>query len=106
MVNHTHCKRNRLPRDGGCSSPHFGRSPGATKKMLRKPADSSIPSDWYPEKSCAAAIIERKLTKQATTIPLGQTFSVSSTAPATPTQQSASSARGPLPSQRSVGAYQ
>jgi hypothetical protein len=37
---------NKLNLDGGSGAPSPGRIPRGAKKIDRKPASSSIPSDW------------------------------------------------------------
>src|SRR4051794_25174065 len=106
MRNHSHCRRKRLARDGGECSPQRGRNPEGAKNMDINPASSSIPSDWYPEKSWAALTNERKHRKQITSIPRGQILKTSSSEAIIPTMQSASSILGPLETHNKVGANQ
>ena len=42
--------------------------PRGAKKTESNPASSSIPSDWYEEKSCAAATNERKKTVHSSVV--------------------------------------
>lgn len=70
------------------------------------PASSSIPSDWYAEKSCAALTKERKHTKQIASIPRGQKFNTSSTDAIMPAQQIPVSICELRENHRSVGTYQ
>ena len=65
-----------------------------------------MPSDWYPEKSWAAAIKERKQTKQTISMARGQKFKTKSREAIIPTQHNAMSIPDPLESQSSEGAYQ
>src|SRR5437660_1641153 len=106
MRSHSHCRRNKLAREGGCSLPSLGRSPGGTKNREMNPASSSMPSDWYEEKSPAAATNDRKQTKQTTNIARGQRFNTSPTDAIIPIQHRATSMCEPLEIQSSVGAYQ
>src|SRR2546422_47588 len=104
MRNHSHCSRNRLAREGGRAAPQPGRNPSGAKKSAMKPASSSMPSDWYPEKSSAALTNERKHAKQITSIPRGQTSKTSSREAAIPIQHKAVNIREPLENHSSVGA--
>src|SRR5216684_5902571 len=106
MRKHSHTSKNQLAREGGLASPHPGRNPRGAKKIEMNPASSSIPSDWYAEKSCAALTNERKHTRQTTSIPRGQRFKTSSTDAIMPTQQSPVSMCELLENHSSVGAYQ
>src|SRR5438067_9997067 len=106
MRNHSQTRRKRASREGGSPSPSPGRKPPGAKKMERKPASRSIPSDWYEEKSCAAATKERKRTVQMAQVPRGQMLSVSRKEAARPAQTSAERASFELPSQSSDGACQ
>ncbi len=74
--------------------------------MAINPASSSIPSDWYAEKSCAALTKERKHTKQTASIPRGQKFKTSNTDAIMPAQQIPVSICAVLENHSSVGAYQ
>src|SRR5207244_11906121 len=105
---HTHYpnRKHHLARKGGLGSPSRGpNTPGAKNKEIN-PASSSIPSDWYPEKSCAALTNERKHAKQIASIPRGHKSNTSSSDAIIPTQQIAVSMCRPLESHSSVGAYQ
>ena len=95
-----------LAREGGLASPSLGRNPRGAKNKEINPASSSIPSDWYPEKSCAALTKERKHAKQIASIPRGHKFNTSSTDAIIPTQQIPVSMCRPLENHSSVGAYQ
>src|SRR5262252_5126679 len=106
MENHNSSSRNTLAREGGPVSPSPGRAPAGARKKQRKPAASSIPSDWYPEKSSAAATNERKRTKHSANVARGQRFRISRIDASMPSQHSAPRAWEPFASQASVGAYQ
>src|ERR1700733_8519573 len=106
MRNHSHCNRNRLARDGGCRSLQPGRNPGGAKNSAMNPASSSMPSDWYPEKSCAALTKERKQRKQINNVQRGQMLRNTNSDASIPTQQSANRACGLDENQSSVGANQ
>src|SRR6185503_13218994 len=86
MRNHSQSSRKRLARDGGCDAPNRGRNPGGAKKSEMKPASSSIPSDWYDAKSCAAAMKERKHTKQTNRAARGQRLNTTAIDATTPSQ--------------------
>src|ERR1051325_96106 len=87
MRNHSQRSRKRLAREGGFTAPNLGRNPAGAKKSEMKPASSSIPSDWYEAKSCAAAMNERKHTKQINKAPRGHRFSTTTTEATNPSQQ-------------------
>src|ERR1700728_2896695 len=106
MRNHSHCKRNRLAREGGDGRPRPGRNPEGAKKSAMKPASSSMPSDWYPEKSCAALTNDRKHTKHTASIPRGHALMTNSRDAIMPTQHRAVNIYGPLESQSSGGVNQ
>src|ERR1700751_6121368 len=72
MRNHSHCSSHRLRRMGGCAAPRPGRSPGGAKNMEMNPASSSMPSDWYEEKSPAALTNARKQSQQTSRLARGQ----------------------------------
>ena len=74
--------------------------------MATNPASSSIPSDWYPEKSCAAAAKERKSTTQSAQVRRGHRLRVKRIEQTSPAHTSARSAPSPLESQSKVGAAQ
>src|SRR5215213_6370621 len=97
---------NRLSADGGLAAPSLGRMPRGAKKNEMKPASSSIPSDWYDEKSCRAATHDRKSTVHTATIARGHTLPTSSSDDAIPATITTVSAALPEPSQNIVGAYQ
>src|SRR5678816_2745035 len=96
----------RLNADGGVLAPSFGRTPRGAKKIERNPASSSIPSDWYDEKSCSAAIHERKRTVHSATLSFGQTFATSAREQSTPAATTTVSAVSPALIHNNVGAYQ
>ena len=106
MRKHSHNNRNQLIREGGLASPRPGRNPRGAKNREMNPASSSIPSDWYAEKSCAALTNERKHTKQTTSIPRGHKFKTNSTDASIPAQQIPVIMCRLLENQSSVGAYQ
>src|SRR3954452_18240801 len=106
MRNHSHRSMNRLKGDGGSAAPSPGRMPRGAKKHEMKPASSSIPSDWYDEKSCSAATHDRKSSVAAATAIRGQTLATSRSDATMPAPTTSVSARSPEPSQSSVGAYQ
>ena len=56
------------------AAPSPGRRPRGAKKMETKPAWSSMPSDWYDEKSCTTAMHDRKSSVATATTSLGQTL--------------------------------
>src|SRR3954462_4035565 len=105
MRSHSHCRRNKLAREGGCPPPNPGRIPGGAKNKHMNPASSSMPSDWYEEKSAAAAMNERKQTKQTTNMPRGQMLKTNSAAAIIPTQHKLISMPDPLEIQSAEGAY-
>src|SRR5678810_1386648 len=78
MRNHSHRSMNRLARDGGLLAPSFGRKPRGAKKIERNPASSSIPSDWYDEKSWSAAMHDRKSSVHNATVSFGAMLPTSS----------------------------
>ena len=88
------------------SPPEARRNPGGAKNRQINPASSSIPSDWYPEKSCAALTNERNATKQMSSVTRGQMFSTRRIEAAIPAQHNISSERSLLPIQSIVGANQ
>src|SRR5579863_6653903 len=106
MRNHSHCSKNRLAREGGLASPSPGRSPGGAKNKAMNPASSNMPSDWYPEKSCAAATNERKHTKQIRSDARGHKFTTTKIDATIPTHTKAINARSLAPIQSKVGANQ
>src|SRR4051812_19930156 len=106
MRNHSQTRRKRASREGGWISPSPGRRPPGAKNKERKPASRSIPSDWYEEKSCAAATKERKRMVQIAQAPRGQTLSVSRMEAARPTATRSESAVCEVPSQSSDGTCQ
>src|SRR4051794_20864515 len=106
MRNHSHCSRNKLARDGREFNPSPGQNPRGAKNNEINPASSSIPSDWYPEKSCAALTNEMKQAKQTTSIPRGQTFATTSKDASMPIQHKLTSMCVPAEIHKSVGANQ
>src|SRR5438270_13897180 len=106
MRNHSQRRRKRASREGGDGAPSPGHRPRGAKKTEMNPASSSIPSDWYEEKSCAAATKERKSRVQMAQVPRGQTPTVNRTEATRPPATSAVSAPFELPSQRSEGTCQ
>src|SRR6266404_5370802 len=96
----------RLQRDGGSVAPSPGCNPRGAKKNERNPASSSIPSDWYDEKSCSAAMHERNSTVHNATVSLGQTLKTSSSETMRPAPTTRVSAVSLALSQNRVGAYQ
>src|SRR5678809_1505540 len=106
MRNHSHRSMNRLARDGGLLAPSFGRTPRGAKKIERNPASSSIPSDWYAEKSCSAAIHERNSSVHNATVTFGAMLATSSSEHTTPAATISVSVVSPALNQSSVGAYQ
>src|SRR5436305_14725021 len=103
MRNHSQTRRNRANRKGGSRSPSPGRRPPGAKKMDKNPASSSIPSDWYEEKSCAAATKERKRTVQIAQVPRGHMLNTSKSEAPSPAHTSAETAAVEVPSQSSEG---
>src|SRR5258708_10046802 len=83
----------RLARDGGCDRARPGRTPRGAKKCDRKAASSSLPSDWYDEKSCAAAMNVRKQTPATAMETRGQRLRISVIEAISPMATNVSSAR-------------
>src|SRR5438105_6090341 len=106
MRNHSHCRRNRPAREGGCLAPSPGRNPGGAKNREMKPASSSMPSDWYSEKSRDVDTNERKQRKQIRSMARGQKFRTRSNDAIIPIQHSAINMPELLEIQSSEGAYQ
>src|SRR6185503_4585347 len=96
----------RLNVDGGWAAPSFGRRPRGAKKIERHPASSSMPSDWYDEKSWSAAIHERNNSVHNATVSFGATLTTSSTEHRNPAATMSVSAASPALNQSRVGAYQ
>jgi hypothetical protein len=96
----------RLSADGGWVAPSFGRRPRGAKKIERNPASSSIPSDWYDEKSWSAAIHERKSSVHNATESFGAMLTTSSSEHMNPAATSSVSAVSPALNHSRVGAYQ
>src|SRR5512142_1290191 len=76
MRNHSHCRRNSAARVGGLATPMPGRMPRGAKKSDRNAASSSMPSDWYDEKSCAAVTNDRNAMPAIAIDNRGQTLNV------------------------------
>jgi hypothetical protein len=74
--------------------------------MEMKPASSSIPSDWYDEKSWSTAMHDRKSRVHRATVTRGQTLAASSSEQTMPAPTTRVRARSLAPSQNRVGAYQ
>src|SRR5579864_777996 len=106
MRNHSQRSRNKLRREGAWFAPKPGRKPGGAKNREMKPASSSMPSDWKPEKSCAAATNDKKQTRQTVKAPRGHRLKITATEASRPSQVINISAWLPAPNQRSVGANQ
>src|SRR5580693_446333 len=106
MRDHCHCNRKRLAREGGLALPRPGRSPGGAKINAMKPASSNMPSDWYPEKSCAAATNERKHTKHTSSEARGQRFTTTRIDAMIASQTTSINARSLAPNHSRVGANQ
>src|SRR5215469_8983138 len=104
MRNHSQRSRNRLARDGGRFTPMPGSSPRGAKNREMKPASSSMPSDWYPEKSRAAETKDRKQTKHTSRLARGQRLSTTPSDAASPIQVMAISMLSVEENQRRVGA--
>src|SRR5579859_2487973 len=104
MRNHSQRSRNRLRREGAWVAPRPGRNPGGAKNREIKPASSSMPSDWKPEKSCAAATKDRKQTEHIAKDRRGQRLRITATEASSPSHVINISAWLPAPNQRSVGA--
>ena len=62
-----------------------GLKPGGAKKREMKPSSRSMPSDWKPEKSCAAATKDKKQTKHIASDPRGQMLKITATDAIKPT---------------------
>src|SRR3954452_22978961 len=105
MRNHSQRSMNRLNRDGGSVAPSPGRNPRGAKKIDRNPASSSMPSDWYDEKSWSAAMHERKKIVQSATLRRGQTLAIRRSEQIRPAITTATSATSDALIQNSVGAY-
>src|SRR5437016_8659030 len=97
---------NRLMRDGGSLAPRPGRTPPGAKKIEMKPASSSMPSDWYDEKSCKVETHDRKRNVESATATFGQRFSVSKTDERIPAPTTTVSARSLALAQSTVGVNQ
>src|SRR6266550_3233930 len=106
MRNHSQRSMNRLNPDGGSRSPRPGRYPLGAKKNEMKPASSSIPSDWYDEKSCSAPMHERKSRVHSAIVHLGEMLKTTSTDTTMPAMTTSVSAASDALIQSSVGAYQ
>src|SRR3954462_5547968 len=99
MRNHSQRSMNRLNRDGGSVAPSPGRNPRGAKKIERNPASSSMPSDWYDEKSWSAAMHERNSTVDNATVSFGAMWATSSIEHMTPAATTSVSAVSPALSQ-------
>src|SRR4051794_1651189 len=97
---------NRLALDGGSLSPRRGRNPRGEKNVEMNPASSSIPSDWYDEKSCSAAMHDKKSSVDSATLALGQTFATRRSDERMPANTTTISAASLALVHRSVGTYQ
>src|ERR1044071_8426118 len=106
MRNHSQRSRNRLRREGAWVAPRPGRNPGGAKNREIKPASSSMPSDWKPEKSWAAATKDKKHTRQTASAPRGHKLKITATEASRPSHVINISAWLPAPNQSSVGANQ
>src|SRR2546430_284520 len=93
-------------RVAGSLAPRPGRSPPGARKSERNAASSSIPSDWYPEKSCAAATKARKQIPATAMLARGARLKTSSSDASAPSSTTAISALSEEASQKSDGAYQ
>src|SRR5512143_2425981 len=105
MRSHSHRSMKRLIDDGGSALPRLGHTPRGAKKIEIRPASSSIPSDWYDEKSCSVTTHERNSTVQAATLTLGHTFTTTRTEHTIPSATTAVSARSLVPSHKTLGTY-
>src|SRR5690242_12869176 len=106
MRNHSHRSMNRLMREGGSCAPSLGRNPRGANQIEMNPASSSIPSDWYEEKSCSVAMNERNSSVQIAIISRGQMFAVRSNEHTIPAATAANSAPSSQRAQKMLGAYQ
>src|SRR5215813_10066748 len=106
MRNHSQSSRKTMARLGKSAMARPGRRPFGAKNNARKPASSSIPSDWYPENSPAALTKDRKHTKQTSRAPRGTMLAITSNDATIPTQHKAIKECDPLEHQSSVGADQ
>src|SRR5512138_3519836 len=105
MRNHSQCSMNRLIDDGGFAAPRPGHTPRGAKKIEISPASSSIPSDWYDEKSCSVTTHERNSSVQAATASFGHTFTTTRTEHTIPSATMAVSARSLASSHKTLGTY-
>src|SRR5512144_2660516 len=99
MRNHSQRSMNRLAQRGGSLTPSLGQIPRGARKIERKPASSSMPSDWYDEKSCSTAMHDRKSSVHDATATFGHTFATRSKEQTMPATTTAVSAPSPDPSQ-------
>src|SRR6476646_4087844 len=106
MRNHSQRRTNKLRREGAWLAPRPGRSPGGAKNREMKPASSSMPSDWKPEKSCAAATKDKKHTRQTAREPRGHRLKTTATEASRPSHVINISAWLPALNHRRVGANQ
>src|SRR5512146_1385566 len=105
MRNQSHRSMNRLTDDGGSAAPRPGHAPRGAKKIEIRPASSSIPSDWYDEKSCSVTTHERNNSVQAATPSLGHTFATTRTEHTIPSATTAVSPRSLASSHKTLGTY-
>src|SRR6476620_1884943 len=96
----------RLNADGGWVAPRFGRTPRGAKKIERNPASSSMPSDWYDEKSWSAAMHDRKSSVHNAPVSFGAMLATSSSEHTSPAATSRVRAVSPALTHSRVGAYQ
>src|SRR5580692_7662793 len=106
MRNHSHCSRKKLMRDGGWAAPHPGKIPPGDKNSAINPASSSMPSDWYIEKTSVAVTNDKKQTKQTKKLSRGHTLTSATSEAISPIQVTANSIEELCDVQKSVGAYQ
>src|SRR3954471_12442391 len=96
----------RLTLDGGSAAPSPGQTPRGAKKHEMNPASSSMPSDWYDEKSCSTAMHERKSSVASAIASFGQTFTVMSSEQKRPATTSVVNAVSLAFNQKTDGIYQ
>src|SRR5947209_4285475 len=106
MRNHSQRKRNSAAHDGGDAAPSLGRSPRGAKNSEMNAASSSMPSDWYDAKSCAAPTNDKNASDATAIDPRGQRLNSSAIDAASPATTSTHSAALPDEIHSSVGAYQ
>src|SRR5690348_12567955 len=105
MRNHSHRSMKRLKPEGGSAKPRRGRVPRGAKNSERNPASSSIPSDWYDEKSWRTAMHERNSSVLMPIIRRGLMLTTISSDARSPMTNDAVSAASLALSQNSDGAY-